>query len=149
MTRIVPVFCAFLLAGCQQTLVSPPAGLPESALTEGQLDQSDVVLVLGPETLAELKPGTKCTVTLAESTWENTREVQGTVASSSDGVLVLSDAEEITTGRSERGVPAVSNVPYVNRRFKNVGVGVVRKPLGTETISAKQISSVRWTDSQD
>lgn len=144
MTRIVPVFCAFLLAGCQQTLMSHQAGLPESALTDGQIDESEDVL--GPEQLSDLKPGMECTVTLADSTWENTREVAGTVASAADGVLVLSDAEEITIGRSERGVPVVSHVPYVNRLFKNVGVGVVRKPLGTETFSAKQISWVQIND---
>ena len=26
-------------------------------------------------------------------------------------------------GRTERGVPFLSNVPYVNRLFKNVGIG--------------------------
>jgi len=144
MTRIVPVFCAFLLAGCQQNFMSPQAGLPESALTDGQIDASDDVL--GPEQLSDLKPGMECTVTLADSTSENTREVTGTVARAADGVLVLSDAEEITTGRSERGVPGVSSVPYVNRLFKNVGVGVIRKPVGTETFSAKQISWVRIND---
>lgn len=141
MTRIVPVFCAFLLAGCQQTLMSPPAGLPESALTEGQFEPSDNVL--GPEQLAELKPGTKCTVTLADSTSETTREITGSVASAADGVLVLSDAEEITTGRNEQGVPVIEKVPYVSRMFKNTGVNVTRKSIGTETLTAKQISSVR------
>lgn len=141
MTRIVPVFCAFLLAGCQQTLLSPPAGLPESALTEGQPQPSDDVL--GPEQLSELKPGTECTVTLADSTSETTREVTGSVASAADGVLVLSDAQEITTGRNERGVPLLNKMPYANRMFKNVGVGVTRKAIGTETLSARQIRSVR------
>ena len=26
-------------------------------------------------------------------------------------------------GRSERGVPFLSNIPYINRLFKNVGIG--------------------------
>jgi hypothetical protein len=143
MTRIVPIFCVFLLAGCQQTSMSTAtrqqvvldgvAGLTNDAIEREALAQQ----------LTELKPGTQCTVTLAESTWENTREVSGTVASAAEGVLVLSDAEEIITGRAERGVPGISNVPYVNRLFKNVGIGVARKPLGTETFSAKQISSIR------
>ena len=142
MTRIVPVFCAFLLAGCQQTLLSPPAGLPESTLNaEGQLEPSDDVP--GPEQLSELKPGTECTVTLADSTSETTREVTGYVASAADGVLVLSDAQEITTGRNERGVPLLNKMPYANRIFKNVGVGVTRSAIGTETLSARQIRSVR------
>lgn len=140
MTRIVSICCLVLLTGCQQPLVSPPADLPESARTDVANN------LLGPDQLAELKAGTKCTVTLADSTRENARQVSGTVASAADGVLVLSDAEEIITGRSERGVPAIGNVPYVNRLFKNVGVGVIRNPLGTETLSAKQIKSVRIED---
>ena len=138
MTRIVPVLCAILLAGCQQPIMTATTAAPignvdsDTAASEAFLAQQ----------LAALKPGSQCTVTLADSDWEYTREVTGTVASAAEGVVVLSDAEEIITGRAASGVP-MSNIPYVNRLFKNTGVGVVRKPLGTQTLTAKQIQDVQ------
>ncbi len=144
MTRIAPVLCAILLAGCQQPLMST-ANQPAPAI-----DGVGTALETTEESLAEqlaaLNPGSRCTVTLADSTWENTREVSGTVARAAQGVVVLSDAEESITGRSETGVPMFSKVPYYSRLFKNTGVGVVRQPLGTQTLSAKQIQAVQVDD---
>ena len=31
--------------------------------------------------------------------------------------------KRMSEGRTERGVPFLSNIPYVNRLFKNVGIG--------------------------
>lgn len=47
-----------------------------------------------------------------------------TVVSVPDGGTVLmGGVKRMSEGRTERGVPFLSNVPYVNRLFKNVGIG--------------------------
>ncbi len=47
-----------------------------------------------------------------------------TVVSVPDGGTVLMGGiKRMSEGRTERGVPFLSNVPYVNRLFKNVGIG--------------------------
>ena len=47
-----------------------------------------------------------------------------TVVSVPDGGTVLmGGVKRMREGRTERGVPFLSNVPYVNRLFKNVGIG--------------------------
>ncbi len=47
-----------------------------------------------------------------------------TVVSVPDGGTVLMGGiKRMKEGRSERGVPFLSNVPYINRLFKNVGIG--------------------------
>ena len=143
MTRTVSILCALCLAGCQQALLSTSATAVQSE-GSGQEEELPHEPTIAQQ-MASLKPGDKCTVFLASSTAEYTQEVHGTVASSGEGVLVLSDAEEIVTGGSEQGVPALGRIPYVNRLFKNTGVGSVRKPVGTQTFSAKQLQAV-WLD---
>ena len=139
MTRIVTVLCGILLAGCQQPIMSTTTTAAPIGNVENGNAASEAFLA---QQLAALKPGSQCTVTLTDSDWEYTREVTGTVASAAEGGVVLSDAEEIITGRAASGVP-MNNIPYVNRLFKNTGVGVVRKPLGTHTLTAKQIQDVQ------
>lgn len=47
-----------------------------------------------------------------------------TVVSVPDGGTVLmGGVKRMSEGRTERGVPFLSNVPYANRLFKNVGIG--------------------------
>ncbi|MFK7766740.1 MAG: hypothetical protein AB8B55_05925 [Mariniblastus sp.] len=47
-----------------------------------------------------------------------------TVVSVPDGgTVLLGGIKRMREGRSEEGVPFLSNVPYINRLFKNVGVG--------------------------
>ena len=47
-----------------------------------------------------------------------------TVVSVPDGgTVLLGGVKRMREGRTERGVPFLSNVPYVNRLFKNVGIG--------------------------
>jgi len=138
------MLCALCLAGCQQALLSTAATTAVDSEGNGQEEELPHEPTIAQQ-MASLKPGDKCTVLLASSTSEYTQEVHGTVASSGEGVLVLSDAEEIVTGRSEQGVPALGRIPYVNRLFKNTGIGSVRKPVGTQTFSAKQLQAV-WVD---
>ncbi len=47
-----------------------------------------------------------------------------TVVSVPDGgTVMLGGIKRMSEGRTERGVPFLSNIPYVNRLFKNVGIG--------------------------
>ena len=47
-----------------------------------------------------------------------------TVVSVPDGgTVLLGGIKRVSEGRTEQGVPFLSNVPYVNRLFKNVGIG--------------------------
>ena len=47
-----------------------------------------------------------------------------TVVSVPDGgTVLLGGIKRIQEGRSESGIPFLSNIPYVNRLFKNVGIG--------------------------
>ena len=47
-----------------------------------------------------------------------------TVVSVPDGGTVLMGGiKRLSESREERGVPLLSNIPYINRLFKNVGIG--------------------------
>ena len=47
-----------------------------------------------------------------------------TVVSVPDGgTVLLGGIKSLTEGRNERGVPFLANIPYVNRLFKNTGIG--------------------------
>ena len=47
-----------------------------------------------------------------------------TVVSVPDGgTVLLGGIKRVSEGRNEAGIPFLSNVPYVNRLFKNVGIG--------------------------
>ena len=39
------------------------------------------------------------------------------------GTVLMGGVKRMREGRTEQGVPFLSNVPYVNRLFKNVGIG--------------------------
>jgi Flp pilus assembly secretin CpaC len=49
--------------------------------------------------------------------------VTTTVSVPDGGTILLGGIKRLSEGRNERGVPMLSKVPYVNRLFKNVGIG--------------------------
>ncbi|HEV3416297.1 MAG TPA: hypothetical protein VG056_05775, partial [Pirellulales bacterium] len=48
--------------------------------------------------------------------------VTTTVSVPDGGTVLLGGIKRLTEGRSERGVPVLSKLPYLNRLFKNVGI---------------------------
>ena len=49
--------------------------------------------------------------------------VTTTVSVPDGGTVLLGGIKRLSEGRSEFGVPILSKVPYLNRLFKNVGIG--------------------------
>ena len=49
--------------------------------------------------------------------------VSTTVSVPDGGTVLLGGIKRLSEGRNERGVPMLSKIPYVNRLFKNVGIG--------------------------
>ena len=49
--------------------------------------------------------------------------VTTTVSVPDGGTVLLGGIKRLREGRNERGVPLLSKVPYINRLFKNVGIG--------------------------
>ena len=49
--------------------------------------------------------------------------VTTTVSVPDGGTVLLGGIKRLSEGRNERGVPLLSKVPYINRLFKNVGIG--------------------------
>jgi general secretion pathway protein D len=49
--------------------------------------------------------------------------VTTTVSVPDGGTILLGGIKRLSEGRSEFGVPILSKIPYVNRLFKNVGIG--------------------------
>ena len=49
--------------------------------------------------------------------------VNTTVSVPDGGTILLGGIKSLSEGRNERGVPMLSKLPYVNRLFKNVGLG--------------------------
>ena len=49
--------------------------------------------------------------------------VTTTVSVPDGGTVLLGGIKTLSEGRSERGVPFLSNIPYINRLFKNAGIG--------------------------
>ena len=50
-------------------------------------------------------------------------EVQTTVSVPDGGTVLLGGLKAMSEGRSEFGPPVISSIPYLNRLFKNVGIG--------------------------
>jgi hypothetical protein len=82
--------------------------------------------------------GKECTVVL--SSGDEPTEVTGRLDRASVRWLVLHVERE---GRSERGVPVLSNVPYTGRLFKNVGIGRTREDLW---IPRERVLYLRFAD---
>ena len=49
--------------------------------------------------------------------------VTTTVSVPDGGTVLLGGIKRLSEGRNERGVPVLSKIPYINRLFKNVGIG--------------------------
>ena len=49
--------------------------------------------------------------------------VTTTVSVPDGGTVLLGGIKRLSEGRNERGVPLLSKMPYVNRLFRNVGIG--------------------------
>ncbi len=52
------------------------------------------------------------------------------------GTVLLGGIKRLSEGRNERGVPMLSKIPYINRLFKNVGIGRETQSLMMMVISA-------------
>ena len=49
--------------------------------------------------------------------------VSTTVAVPDGGTVLMGGIKRLREGRNERGLPILHNIPYINRLFKNVGIG--------------------------
>ncbi len=49
--------------------------------------------------------------------------VSTTVSVPDGGTVLLGGVKRLSEGRNEFGVPILNKLPYVNRLFKNVGIG--------------------------
>ena len=52
-----------------------------------------------------------------------------TVSVPDGGTVLLGGIKRLQEGRTERGVPMLDKLPYINRLFKNVGIGRTTKSL--------------------
>ncbi len=73
---------------------------------------------LGNDELEIVESGT----TVQLPTFANTT-ITTTVSVPDGGTVLLGGIKSMSEGRTERGVPFLSNIPYVNRLFTNVGIG--------------------------
>jgi len=55
--------------------------------------------------------------------------VTTTVSVPDGGTVLMGGIKRLSEGRNERGVPILSKLPYVNRLFKNVGIGRTTQSL--------------------
>jgi general secretion pathway protein D len=55
--------------------------------------------------------------------------VSTTVSVPDGGTILLGGIKRLSEGRNERGVPLLSKFPYVNRLFRNVGIGRTTQSL--------------------
>jgi general secretion pathway protein D len=53
----------------------------------------------------------------------NFTTVSTTVSVPDGGTVLLGGIKRLSEGRNERGVPMLSKIPYINRLFRNVGIG--------------------------
>jgi general secretion pathway protein D len=53
----------------------------------------------------------------------NVTTVSTTVSVPDGGTILMGGIKRLSEGRNERGVPMLSKIPYLNRLFKNVGIG--------------------------
>ena len=55
--------------------------------------------------------------------------VSTTVSVPDGGTILLGGIKRLQEGRNEQGVPVLSKFPYINRLFKNVGIGRTTQSL--------------------
>ena len=80
-----------------------------------------------------------------------------TVVSVPDGgTVLLGGIKRVSEGRNESGIPFLSNVPYINRLFKNVGIGqetqhlmmmvtpriIIQKEIEEDTVGVSGLSLI-------
>jgi len=53
----------------------------------------------------------------------NFTTVSTTVSVPDGGTVLLGGIKRLSEGRTERGVPMLSKIPYINRLFRNIGIG--------------------------
>jgi hypothetical protein len=91
-----------------------------------------------------LRVGDHCLIGTEERIGWNRRATSsfwGTVKSRSEEQITLTNVA--TTGRSEHLVPIISRIPYVNRMFKNVGIGASQLAEDDVVVRVKEISSAQ------
>lgn len=116
MSRIVSLIAVCgMLTGCQlfpsPTTVSEMTPIPAPGIT--------------PTEVAALPPGSKVEI-LWEYSHYRTWTVGEVLHASPQGVALMNARIE---HRQEQGTPVLSKVPYVNRLFKNTGVGIQAVPV--------------------
>ena len=72
--------------------------------------------------LTQNRETTKSGVTVQQPIFSIT-SVSATVAVPDGGTVLLGGVKRLSEARVERGVPFLSNLPFINRLFKNVGIG--------------------------
>ncbi len=72
--------------------------------------------------LATNREQTRSGVTVQQPIFSIT-SVSATVAVPDGGTVLLGGVKRLSEARVERGVPFLSNLPWINRLFKNVGIG--------------------------
>ncbi len=82
---------------------------------DGRVDLNDEQTTNNGETITQ---GTTVQLPTLASTTVNT-----TVSVPDGGTILLGGIKRLAEGRTERGVPILSKIPYVNRLFRNVGIG--------------------------
>jgi general secretion pathway protein D len=92
----------------------------------GRTSTDNGTIVTDPETGEET--GRDNTITQREGTTVQLptfifTSVSTTVSVPDGGTVLLGGIKRLSEGRVERGVPMLSKLPYVNRLFKNVGIG--------------------------
>jgi len=87
--------------------------------------------------LGEIEPGSGVRVGKDTSPRVRVRELQTGVELQSGQTVVLSGLVQAREQRHEYGVPILDKVPYVNRMFKNVGVG--REEIATLVLVRPEI----------
>ena len=87
--------------------------LLEDLLNMGGIDLDD-----GEDEFETINQGTTVQLPVVSFTTINT-----VVSVPDGGTVLMGGVKRMREGRTERGVPFLSNVPYVNRLFKNVGIG--------------------------
>ena len=123
------VTVSLTLSGC---MVFPSVGRVQK-VSDAPTQPSQIA----PTEVAVLKPGSSVQI-LSETT--NSRiAYQGTVLHASpDGVALINC---LKSGRYEHpGIPIVQGIPYVNRLFKNSGVG--QHPVPVQWVSIREMTSV-------
>lgn len=88
------------------------------SLLEDLLGEAGIGNAEDLEDLETIEEGTTVQLPVISFTTINT-----VVSVPDGGTVLMGGIKRMSEGRTERGVPFLSNVPYVNRLFKNVGIG--------------------------